>query len=53
MSSPLSIFIPKLQDGTLTGTSFVILGAAALVKDGNMKEVTQLAGNSLCADCVG
>lgn len=53
MSSPLSIFISKLQDGTLTGTSFVILGAAALVKDGNMKEVTQLAGKSLRAVCVG
>lgn len=52
MNSPLSIFIPKLQDETLTGAFFVILGAAALVKDGNVKEVTQLPGNSLHAFCV-
>ncbi|OXB70024.1 UNVERIFIED_CONTAM: hypothetical protein H355_010362, partial [Colinus virginianus] len=42
-STPFANGPAELQDGALTRASFVILGAAAaLVKDGNMKEVTQL-----------
>ncbi|NXE98759.1 PLCB2 phosphodiesterase, partial [Menura novaehollandiae] len=42
-SSPLSISNLNSQDGTLTGTSFGISGAAAFTKDEAVLEVTQMA----------
>lgn len=48
VSSPLAISNLDIHDGTLTGTSFGISGAAVFPKDEAVLEVMQMAGNSSC-----
>lgn len=48
VSSPLAISNLDIHDGTLTGTSFGISGAAVFPKDEAVLEVMEMAGNSSC-----